>query len=272
MKILLCFIFLFVSSSCSVNYFDEIAKKDTSEAIFFQAKLALNDRDYDSAVTLFESLPASFITENNYEVLKASAYAGRCGLELLQLLEDIQDAPAAGVLGTLMGSFPGADATSFADCISGQTELLAIGDETVRNNDENLFMVFLSFAKIGTILSALADPDDDGTPIANVQCNGGILTNAEIDEVGSGIANILLSLAAIGGNFAGSSLDDINALCSASLGPPLDQVQTFCNSTGPYTGPQRTALRWLIGSSDYGINSCSGNDFANCALANPVCP
>src|SRR6056297_313761 len=102
---------LFFNVSCSENIFDEIADKDTDEAIFFQAKQQINSRNYGTAITLLESLTPSYLTARERIPVYSSAYSGRCGLEFLTLLNSLQNTTSGTLLGILMQGFPGAAKT-----------------------------------------------------------------------------------------------------------------------------------------------------------------
>lgn len=264
-------ILLIFLSSCSSNLFDEIANKDTPEAIYFQAKQEINSRNYTAAITLLETLDPAYLANRDRAPVYASAYSGRCGLEFLTLMNNLQNSGASTVFSILMGAFPGATISNHvADCNQSQTILAAIGDESQRNGDENLLMAFTSLSEIGTLLSALADLDDNGTADpAFDQCDAGDISDAQVREIGSNIAIALLSLTAIGTSYIDGALADVNSLCA--LDPNL---AVFCSTTDPstFTPVQVQALRYAIGSNDFGIDSCGGNNFTNCAILNPVCP
>lgn len=264
----LCLLFL-IHSSCTKNFFDEFAKKDTKEAIFFDAKLKLNESNYSSAITSFNALAAShasYYASENMLPLHASAFAGRCGLDFISLLTDIQGASSGSLFGLLMGAFPSATVTSYTDCLAAEDLLETIGDETARNGDENLLMAFLSLAKIGVILSSRADADNDQVADAGFdQCDEVTdLPTAEAREIGSGLALFLKSIAAVGASYF--DITAIQTACAINA-----DTMAMCDTTDPtlITNDQLSTLRVFLGSSDYGINSCGGADFTNCLLANP---
>ncbi|MCJ8275642.1 MAG: hypothetical protein HRT44_09530, partial [Bdellovibrionales bacterium] len=175
MKFVYLIIFIFISA-CSTNVFDEFADKETSEAVFFEAKLRMNEQNYDAAVTLLESLATSdpsFLTQRERVPVYASAYSGRCGLIFLDLLNSLQNTGSTTILGTLMAAFTSSSAQDVADCMQAETIVSTnIGDESARNGDENLYMAFNSLAKVGAILSNLADTDNDDVADAGFsQCD-----------------------------------------------------------------------------------------------------
>ncbi len=262
---------LLVLSSCSKNIFDEIADKDTNEAKFFQAKREINSGNFALAIDLLESLDASFIADRDRIPIYASAYAGRCGLVFLTLLNNMQNVGSATIFAALMAAFPGAAEGNEADCVVAERSLLGIGDEAVRNGDENLLAAFNGLAKVGVILSSRADADDDGSADAGFdQCDVNDLPDDLVREVGASLAVVIKSFAGIGTSFGtADALDDVQAICDAD-----PNLAVYCNATDPsvFTANQVQALRYAIGSSDIGIDSCGGNDFTTCAVANPSCP
>lgn len=270
MKLIFYFLLILAATGCKQNIFDEIAQKDTDEAKYFQAKMEINNRNYSTAIILLESLTPSFVAARERVSVYASAYSGRCGLEFLTLLDNLQNTGASTILSLLMGGFTGADATNVQDCIDAETILDVLGDQSQRNGNENLLMAFNGLAKVGTILSSLADIDADGNTDGTFdQCNTTDLPEPMVREVGAGIAVALLSLAAIGTSYVDDALADVNALCA--LDPNLNSI---CTNTDPatFTANEVQALRYAIGSNDVGIDSCGGNNFSDCAAANPSCP
>ncbi len=254
---------------CSENLFDEIADKDTDEAIYFQAKQEINARNYTLAITLLESLSPSFIANPSRMPVYASAYSGRCGLEFLTLLTTMQNQGSSTFFGILMNAFPGALAANVQDCIDSENILQTIGDETVRSGDANLLAAFNGLAKIGTILSSLADTDDDGNADPSFeQCDiaNDDLPDAMVRELGASLGVVLTSLGAIGTDYIDDSLSDISSLC-APPSPP--EMAAICNKTEPgdFTADEVRFLRYAVGSNDIGIDSCAGggNDLNSCA-------
>lgn len=265
-------LFLFLSA-CSQNLLNEIANKNTNEAIYYQAKLDINAQDYASAVTLLDGLDPAFMADRERIPVYASAYAGRCGLNFLGLLTDIQNQGSSSLFQTLMIGFPGANlANNVADCFEAQNKLFSIGDQNVRDGDENLLMAFVSLAHIGTTLSAIADQDANATVDAGFdQCNATDFTDAQARAVGVSIATMITSLGAIGTSYIDGAISGVNSVCGVTV--PYD-LSAICTATSPsdFSPEQVRYIRYLIGSSDYGINSC-GSDFATCAATHePNCP
>jgi len=119
-------------------------------------------------------------------------------------------------------------------------------------------------------MSSLADTDDNGVADGTFdQCNDTDLPEAMVREVGAGLAVTLLSLAGLGTGYIDDTLAGFNDLCSQD-----PNLASFCSVTDPssFTAQEVQVFRYAIGSSDYGIDSCGGNNFTNCAVSNPSCP
>ncbi len=267
------FLFCIVNlMACTGNLFDEIADKDTDEAIYFQAKQEINSRNYTLAITLLESLDPTFLSDRERTPIYASAYSGRCGLEFLTLLENLQDDSSSGtILSTLMVAFPGAALTGAGgheDCTTSMGILNGIGNQSVRDGDENLLMAFTALSRIGAILSAFADNDNDGAADAGFdQCDTALLPEDRVREIGASLATAILSLGAIGTSYIDGALSDFNTICALDA-----NLAAICNTTDPdsFSDDEVRYLRYAIGSNDYGIDSCGGNDFVACAAADEV--
>ncbi len=256
---------LFVCVSCKTNMFEEVAKKDTDEAIYYEAKLALNDRNYSQAITLIQSLTAEFRAQREVSMTFASAHSGRCGMEFVTLVESLTNFNGDNIFSFLMSSFLAGTDARITDCQASETILNAVGDFTVRTADENILMGFSSLTKVGTILSRYADADGDGvTDAAFDHCSTSDLPDAAVREVGTGMANSIMSISAVASDISSGTLDDITAYCSMH-----PQLNDFCTNTDPnaYSALQIAALRQLIGSTDMGIGACP--NFADLAC---VCP
>ena len=275
LQILICVFLSVFLFSCTENLYDEFADKDTQEAIYFQARLEINNRNYAQAITLLESLDADFIGARERIPTFASAYSGLCGLEFLTLLTNLQQGGSGTVLSQLMVGFPGADSDSVTACVTAENIIQTIGDATARDGDENLLMAFNALAKMGTILSSLADTDDDGMADnggapANTfdQCDADDLSDTNVREFGASLAIAIQSLTATGTAYIEDTLNEVSSFCT------LPGLADVCAKTEPdnFEPVEVQTLRYLIGSNDFGIDSCGSNDFANCAIANPVCP
>lgn len=254
------------------NVLSEFAKKDTNEALLKAAKIHIDHSEWTEAIAEFSSMSADYLASREVTVVLASAYAGRCGLNLLALAEGISGTLSSLLFKFLMQQYPGALTTNRDDCKTAETLIRGISpDATSRTTDENFLMVFLSFAKIGVTLSAHADKTTiDGEPDGGWNACTDDASNfpeTSVREVGTGLANALLSLTAIGGAVGGSQLTSFTDVC-ADL-ETINPAFNFCSTTdaSSFTALHVQAIRSLVSANEFvGIGSC------NDTLGNCLCP
>lgn len=272
------FFFLFCCAfnlSCtSSNVLSAFAKKDTNEALLKSAKIHIDKSEWVEALAQFDDMSTDYLALRDVKVIKASAYAGKCGLNLLALAEGLSGSLSSLLFKFLMQQYPGATTTNRDDCKSAELLIKEIStDATQRTLDENLLMSFLSFAKIGVILSAHADATTvDGEPDAGWDaCTDDAANFPEVSvrEVGSGLAIALTSLTAVGGSssIGGGQLTSFTDVCNnlEAINPSLN----FCAITDPsnFDANHITAIRSLVQANEFvGIGSCN-NTLSNC-----LCP
>ncbi|MCB9072939.1 MAG: hypothetical protein H6623_04890 [Bdellovibrionaceae bacterium] len=251
--------FLFFTG-CS-NVLNEIGKKDTPKAIYYEAKLKMNKKDYSGAITLMDTLDSSFLAQRDVALVYASAYSGRCGLDFVNFVNSLSSVSSSNIFGFLMTTYKStwSDDSRVQDCIHAETLINAIGTYTQRTSDENVLMGTSSLTKIGTQLAFVADKDGDGNIDAGFDhCDLNDFPDEVVREIGSGMANAILSIAALGGGVASGALSDIQDQCAKN-----SNLNVFCTNTDPaaFSTNEVAALRALV-ASDEGIGACSGNPAA----------
>lgn len=265
MKAMKALILLFVMLTGCRNMLQETAKKDTPEAVFYQAKMEMNDRDYESAINLMQTLAPSFLAQRHVALVYASAFSGRCGLDFVNFVTDLENVgSASSMFSFLMQQFPDATDAKIADCVFSESVLNNIGNQTQRNSDENILMGLSSLTKVGTVLSRYADTDGNGSVDGTFDhCDTTDFPDTAIREVGTGIAQAILSVSAVGSDITADTLTEITDLCA--LDPNLN---VFCTTTDPnaYSNNEIAVLRAILGSTNQGVGACPGN-FTAC-----ICP
>lgn len=265
-KYLKAIMILFVSIRCS-NVLDETAKTNTPAAIYYQAKLSMNDGDYDTAINLLESLGPTYLAQRDVALVYASAYSGRCGLNLVNLITQLENVGSTSTLFLFfMGLFPEGTDAKISDCVFSETTVNTFGDYTQRTADENILMGLSSITKVGTILSRYADADNDGAADAGFDhCDLTDFPDDAVREIGTGIANAILSISAVSTSISSGTLDDITAICALNV-----NLNSFCTNTdkNAYSPAEVSVLRSVLASTDEGIGAptCPGS-FATC-----ICP
>lgn len=260
-------------SSCGGNLFQLTAKKDTSEAIYQDARTALNNLDYDSAISKITELQAKdstfYLRCEKVDGIKicpredlAGAYASKCGLNFVNFVSSLTSSSGSPFL-FFMQKFKSI-AVSPANCYEAQKVIETFASSSGgRTSEQNLFMAILGMAKMGTYLREVADIDQDGSTDATFDsCDSTKISDNSLRHVISGMGLVIDNLAAVSAVLSGNS----SALTD------LDTIKNTCGSACSITDPNSTSynstvVRNLLKSSDKGIEPSSG-----CTFPCVVCP
>lgn len=268
-RIILAVVLLSLISGCSQNAFIESAKKDTDAALIFEARKKMDAADWSEAIALINRMSADGLANRSTKVTLASAYAGKCGLNLIRLAEQISSSAGQNFFPLLLSALRGATAGSVAACQQAESTIQSIANlPASRTADENVMLAFVGFAKIGAILATYADTNGDGTPDPSFDsCDPAKLPDGMLREVGTGVTVAVAALAASGGSIGSGLANSVTTACDnlASIDPTYD----FCTvtTTAGFSVEQVRALGGLVQSSDNpGLGTCAGN------LQSCVCP
>jgi len=261
------------------------ADEDTDQALFEEAKIELSKANYTAAVTLFSQMSSKFLAESDIVNYHASAYAGRCGLDFLNFLLALENLGTTTLFQMLMTSYTGDDQTAkesrIADCDQATTIVEAAGlTAGDRDDDGNLLLAFVLFAKIGNTFARFADDDNGGGGAE--ESDGAVDTGwsacvddtdnfpeADVRQYGVALMKTLNALAALSSSTVGSGvLTDLDAICTTLAGAPFN-APDLCNRTDPadFTADEVRALRTLAHEgTSLGLGSCtaSPDDLTNC--------
>lgn len=243
------------ASGCP-NAYQEFADKYSDEALFFQAQTELDIPDYDRALaTVSKATPRGLSTRRG-RLVKASALAGRCGLNLLDLATRISNMGTSTLYNTLMPAFRSvtSSSTAPADCLAAEQNIVAIPASSAKP-DDYVFLTFNSFAKIGTLLAKVADTNDDGLVDGSFDpCTS--ITDADVREIGTGLTLAILGVTNANLNISPSAA--FTTLCSrlaAQSGSASICTKTTASS---FTAGELLALRSMMKGSEIGFNTCGG--------------
>ncbi len=238
------------------NVFTELSSKTSDEAIVDDVNNLMDKGFWTDAVNKWNLLTSTGKAKRANKLLLASALAGRGGLDIVTLITNMNTNASGGsktFFQQLMIMFNGRNLTHYNDEVSAQNIIFGIAPSALnRTADENIFLVFVEFAKMGTLFAAIADVNADAATDATFDnCNTTVLTTTQANEVVVSIAAILTSLAATGSAIAGTSLTAINSACTTIeiLSPG------FCSSTdiSQVTALQTQASRTLVGETALGV-------------------
>ena len=200
MQMIAIFLVMGTLPSCSVNILENFSDPFTDEALLFDAKTLIDQGSYAAALTKFSEMTPTFLAEREVMVLHASAYAGLCGVDFLDITEALESLGATRVFVWLVSSFTGGSATKQANCILAENKIKAIGAlGEDRTADENLLMAFVGLAKMGAILSRYGDTTPaDGTADLGFDPCAVTIPSADAKEIATGFTITLDALSNIG--------------------------------------------------------------------------
>lgn len=266
-SLIVCAIVL-LQSSCGGNFFEDLSTTDTDAAKYEDALKAIDAIDYTSAIASLTSMSTAGKTQTKVIQTWAGALAGQCGQDFVSLITGLGSSSGAPLL-FFMQAFT-AVAVTPASCALAQKKIEELGVSSARTSDQNLFMFVLGISKLGTYLKSNADllpatgVGGDGTTdptfsaCANQPAPGSpMLTDADLNQIITGLGLIFDNIAAVGASIAGSGavtgLDGIKAACELATGI------VDCAVTDPadpaITAGARLFFRELIQTSDFGVGS-----------------
>lgn len=249
MRTLLLFAFLFLNLSCS-NIFQDAAVKDGDKVLLFEVQRKLDKSDWTGAITTISQLTSETQARRDVQLLLASAYAGRCGLDVLDIIQQFQNKPSSTTFfSLLMTAFQGAVSTNVSDCTSSEQILYGFSSRTA---DEDIMLALVEFSLLGATFASEADTDANGTVDAGYNpCTD--VDDTLANTLVSTVARSLTALAASGDTISGSPTSSLNTVCEAL--ESVDPDYNFCTKTDPtaVTAEERQALRILMSESSDGV-------------------
>ncbi len=263
-----------ICTGCEKNLFIGFTDYSTDEAHYSQAMTYLNGRDWDKAISELQKTTSSFQSRRQTRYIFASAYAGKCGLDTIALIDAFDNIGSTRLFPFLLGVYKSGGATELTACKNAETQLRNISDDpTVRNSGENLLMVLIEFAKMGTIFAKNpVDADNNGsmdTFNGTDHCSAtNMIVDADVNELITGLSQVIESLPHAGTTFGQTELGFLTDACEVLEGSP-DPTYNFCGviNTTDVVANQRKGVRTLFGSNqDVGLGNCNG-DLATC-----LCP
>lgn len=264
--IVICLISIALTNVGGCNAFNDLYDKNTDEAIVEDINKLIDARLWSDAVDKWYTLSATAQTSRTNLVLLANAYAGRGGLDTISLLNSLASGGGGNLFTMLMSSFTGATISDYNDEVTAANIMLNISATAAgRTTDENVFLLSVELAKLGTLVAATGDLDLDGTVDATY--DNCALSSGQGDEVITAIGNISDILAVIGTGSTGGSLTALTNAC-ASLGGAC-----AVTLTSGVTPVMSQAGRTLVGESNLGVGLAAPYNDPYCQLSNaPIDP
>ncbi len=252
-----------ILSGCGVNVYYKLGDKNSDEALLFDAKTAVNAQSYDNAISIITTKVSASgqLTLGSREIL-ASAYAGKCGLNFIDYIDEL--ATSLGSLFTIVSAPFVGIAVDPASCLSALQTLDLIGTNAERTPGQNAFAAVVGMVLMGSATRLYTDVislievtsvNGDGTQDAvDISCG---LDNTSMNNVVLGYAYMSLNFAALAAQLGGSSGTTISgamAVCTAIPG-------SLCSNTDPalISDVMRQIIRNLMNTTTFGVGDKDGS-------------
>lgn len=213
-------IFFLACSGCT-NIFKNGSKKDSDEAIFEEIQKSVDGSEWDTALTQFDSLSASFKTQKHVIEAWAGTYAGKCGLNFLTYVDNLTSASLSGttLFKYMMAGFTNVTVSpAYCDLAQAKMEEISVL-ATERSADENFFMAILGMVKMGTYLRSVADVDQDGATDATFDsCSTGSLSDDNLNKIITGMGLVSANITYLAAMGVSEGLTAVNTHCGGSCG------------------------------------------------------
>ncbi|MFS4458242.1 hypothetical protein [Bdellovibrio sp. HCB2-146] len=279
-KLFIITMVLCMTTSCDKpNVLTDFSQTDTDEALYLEAKKKVDDREWDDAIDIINNDISAAYRNNNVEVKEtlAGAYAGKCGLDFVSLVQNLGMSSSAKLMTFFMNAMKN-QVVSPADCDNAKAVMDTIA---VKDADQTLFYTILGMAKSGAWLRAKADQDNgglgDGARDAGFQaCKVAQLPDENVIKSIVGLGMVINNISSVSSKLDPSSVTDITnftSSCVTALNAYLDIVSpghpvlTTCDlSNETFVTTYKDAFRLLIDDgTSFGIGACMNPLFQPCA-------
>lgn len=256
--------------SCSdPNLLTQFSNQNSDEALYHNALKKIDALDWQGAIDIIEDqLSPGYQQKINVRESLMGAYAGKCGLSFVTLLDGLSTS-TGGVFKLALGSFGGI-AVDTAACDSAVGILQDLGTSTQRTQNQNLYAAILGLTKMGVNLHKTLDIESSGVGNGSVDVGWdscqepgvstpGQLTDAEVKKVIAGMGlifeNIATLIAALGSGNAGvDAMDAAKTQCEAIAG--VGNCTITDEASTAIDADMIRMFRMMISSSSLGLGSC----------------
>lgn len=286
-----------IISCAKPNVLTELSSMSSDEAFFIDAQKEIDASRWDNGISIIQNkISGSYRSRRNVVNTLASAYAGKCGVNFLNLVNGLKGATgsASQIFPYFLSVFAGVTVTPTA-CESAITLLQGLGPFASRTADENLFLAILGVARIATNLSLELDSVDKNGIIdasSNIchEWSGAnalypwpnpsaqytsypppakpahFLLDLEMKRIASGVGLIVENISVLG-NIIGSSNSVVTAVNSVTA--TCATIGIACNVTDPAVIDNNMiyGFRGLLDSGNMGFGTCVPGS----AVAGQIC-
>lgn len=271
--LLIIFLSPFFSSCTGNNAFTQFSNQTTDEALYQEALKKIDQLAWAQAIDIIENqISAGYQQRTNVRESLMGAYAGKCGLSFVTLIDGLSTA-TGGIFSMALGTFGGI-VVDTASCDSAVQILQSFGTSTERTQNQNFYAAILGLAKLGVNLHATLDQETSGAGDGTVDVGWDScqepatttllqLTDAEVKKAITGVGlifeNVATLVATMGAANAGvSSLDAAKTECESLAGAGNCTITD--ENSAAITPEMIRFFRRMISSSSLGFGTCDIND------------
>ena len=260
---------LCLTTSCEEqpNLLKNLSSTDSDAAIYEDARKKVDQRDWDSAITMMTvDLSATYQARSDVKETLAGAYAGKCGLDFINLVNSLSNSSSVSQLYIFFMNAMKNKIVVPAACDSAQAIIESFGNSTVRTPDQNLFLTIIGMAKAGAWIRIKADQDNGGLGTGTMDagfnpCDSTAFPDQNVIQATVGLGLVLNNVTTIASRLAGSTLNDINtfkANCVAAM-HAIDPTVTTCDLTDvAFVTSKKALFRSLMNEgSTIGFGGCT---------------
>lgn len=267
-----------LSSSCT-NIYSSFSNENRDEAIVVDARTAIDNKNYDTALTDIAKLPAAYQSRRDVLALAASAYAGRGGLDFVTLAQNVLNIGTTNIFLFIMQNFDAGTSAKMADLLAAQNKMLSISTTmSALSNDELMELLVIAFGNMGTIMSKYEDPGSTGAPTAGSTCSAfpawatplPAAPNDAVEQFGVSLNYAIAALSQLSTNGVsfGVSVSNVSSACATLAGIPALASYSFCGvyTASAFTQNQYKGILSLMNekTAGIGLGTCNG-DIVACA-------
>lgn len=261
----------FALPSCNTNIYKDASSKSSESALIEESIKQLDKKEYDKAIEILTTqLSVDKQAEPSVIRLTAEAYAGKCGLDAVEYLNNIQNNTNSAFFSIFYQPTLGV-AVQPAECATATSKRIQIGDLSSRSQSDNIFLTILSMFRLGANIQAAVDTipaNGDGVLDTSVCA----MTDSQVNQVILSFGFLIENFAAVSSGLVGSgTLASINEIVTTinSVCVPLG-LQCLVTNENDITDNHRNLFRDLLNTKEYGVGSVVTN--GNAIAIGLACP
>ncbi|MFP5520763.1 MAG: hypothetical protein ACLGGX_12735, partial [Bdellovibrionia bacterium] len=195
---------LIIPNSCGPNLFDQFSQtKDTYDAIIEDTKIAIDNSDYDLALSHLSRLDSSKRETLDVKLLYTSVYSGKCGISFTRIIDAISESsnsPSPMNLTVLaLTTAQGLTTTDEPSCELAKAEVESFTPSQISSNSRIPFAGFLvGFVRLGLTASEFDGNDDGVIEDPALVCDKTSFTDAKVKKLVTSLNMVLVNLAGLG--------------------------------------------------------------------------